>query len=259
MDMGRPADAITFVLTVAQVAEKCDIKYPAAALAYYSFVSFLPLFALVVAVVGEQMGERMRQVSPRVFTPEAQQLVTDSITSATGRTSAIILAIAVLAWSVANIVTDLQMTIERVEGRPENSLLGQAFEAVKILGSLLLIISSIVLVGVLSVVYPSPPPIAFGWPVGLFVVLTVTLLPLYSLPSKLVSSIAEALPGSITAAFGLTTLFTGIRLYAVNASQFAIYGVLSGIIIVLTSLYFAALVLMIGFVVNTVALGQGAT
>lgn len=257
--MGRPADAIKFVLTVARLADEHDIKYPAAALAYYSFVSFLPVLALVVAVVGERMGEQIRRVSPRVFTPEAQQLVSDSITSATGRSSAIVLAIAVFGWSMANIVTDLQTAIQRVEGCSEGPLVKQLSDAVKILGSFTLIIISIVLVGVLSVLLPFPSRIAHGWPIGLFVVLTVALIPLYSLPSKVVSSISEALPGAITAAFGLTILFTVIRIYAVNAPQYAIYGVLSGIIIILTSLYFAAFVLMIGFIVNAVALAQDTT
>jgi membrane protein len=257
--MGQPADAITFVLTVARLADEHEIKYPAAAFAYYSFVSFLPLLALVVAVVGQQMGEQIRRVSPRVFTPEAQQLVSESITSATGRSSAIMLAIAVFGWSVTNIVTDLQTAIERVEGHAGSPLAAQLSDAVKILASLLLVIVSVVLLGGLSVLLPSSPRIAHGWSIGLFVVLTVALVPLYSLPSRVVSSTRDALPGATTAAFGLATLFTAIRTYAVNAPRYAIYGVLSGIIILLTSLYFAAFVLMIGFIVNAVALDRDST
>jgi membrane protein len=41
-------------------------------------------------------------------------------------------------------------------------------------------------------------------------------------------------------------------LYVVNAAQYAIYGVLSGIILMLTSIYLAAVVLMVGLVVNAV-------
>jgi membrane protein len=63
----------------------------------------------------------------------------------------------------------------------------------------------------------------------------------------------------MTAALGLATPFTAIRTYAVNAPRYAIYGALSGIIILLTSLYFAAFVLMIGFIVNAVALARDTT
>jgi membrane protein len=257
--MERLSEAGRFVLTITRLADEHDIKYPAAALAYYSFVSFLPLFTLVVAVLGESMSGRIGRASPTVFTPEAQQLVTDSISSAAGRDSAVVLAIVVLGWSVANVALDLQTAIERVEGRTEAPVKIQLTDAVKILGSFGLLVVAVVLVGLVSVVIPSPLRVAQGWPVGLFVVLTVSLVPLYSLPSRVVDSVATALPGAVTAALGLTALLTGISVYAVNASQYAIYGVLSGIIIVLTSLYLAAFVLMIGFVVNVAAHGWDGT
>lgn len=49
-----------------------------------------------------------------------------------------------------------------------------------------------------------------------------------------------------------TVLLTVVQIYAANASQYALFGVLSGIILILTSLYLASVILMIGVVVNTV-------
>lgn len=241
------------MITVARLAEAHGLKYPAAAFAYYSFVSFLPLFVLVVAVLGERMSEQIGRVSPRVFTPEAQQLVSESITSATGRGGTIVLAIAVLGWSVTNIVIDLQTAIRRVEGRSAEPLGTQLSDAVRILASVVLLVVAVVLIGAISVIVPSSVQLTRGWPVGLFVVLVVALVPLYTLPSRTVTSVSEALPGALTAALGLTTLLTAIGIYAANAAQYALYGVLSGIIILLTSLYVGALILMIGFVVNVTA------
>lgn len=67
------------------------------------------------------------------------------------------------------------------------------------------------------------------------------------------TSLTEALPGALTAAVGWTVLLTAIRFYAGNAPQYALYGVLSGIIIILTSFYLGAIILMIGAIVNTVS------
>jgi membrane protein len=88
------------------------------------------------------------------------------------------------------------------------------------------------------------------WPLVLFGVLVLAFLPLYYLPSELVTSPSEALPGALTAGAGWTLLITGIQYYAANAAQYALYGILSGVILILTSLYLAALVLMLGVVVN---------
>jgi membrane protein len=66
-----------------------------------------------------------------------------------------------------------------------------------------------------------------------------------------------ALPGAVTAAAGWTTLHAAVQFYAGNATQYAIYGVLSGVIIILTSLYLAAVVLMVGVVVNATLAGEG--
>jgi len=86
----------------------------------------------------------------------------------------------------------------------------------------------------------------------LFVALTVTLLPLYFVPSRVATSPQDALPGAITTAIGWTVLHAAIQFFVANASQYAIYGVLSGLILILTSTYVAAVVLMLGVVVNAV-------
>jgi membrane protein len=45
-------------------------------------------------------------------------------------------------------------------------------------------------------------------------------------------------------------VLTAVRYYVANAATYAVYGVLSGVLLVATSLYVAAFVLMLGFVVN---------
>lgn len=255
--MARLADVFDAALTTARVADEHDIKYPAAAFAYYAFVSFLPFTVLALAVLGERFAADVQAALPRLLTPEAQRLVRESIGTASGRTGATMLAIAVFVWSGVNMGVDFQSVIERVEGTDEQPLVEQLRDAVRILGSLSLAALAVVFTGGIFSQLSAGPLTAVVWSVVLLCVLALAFLPLYYLPSEHVTSLSDALPGAITAAVGWTVLILGIQYYAANAGQYALYGILSGVILILTSLYLAALVLMLGVVVNATQTGAG--
>jgi membrane protein len=80
--------------------------------------------------------------------------------------------------------------------------------------------------------------------------LTVVFLPMYYVPSDVVSGLQSALPGAVFAASGWTVLHVIVQVYVRQASQYAIYGTLSGVLLLLTSLYIASLLLMLGVAVN---------
>jgi membrane protein len=80
--------------------------------------------------------------------------------------------------------------------------------------------------------------------------LTVVFLPMYYVPSNVVSGPRSALPGAVFAASGWTVLHVIVQVYVRQASQYAIYGTLSGVLLLLTSLYIASLLLMLGVAVN---------
>jgi membrane protein len=239
-------------LTVGRTAEKHDVKYPAAALAYYAFVSQIPLLILVVAVVSDRLVMRIQDITPDFLTPEAQQLLSEALVTASGRAGAALLGISVLAWSGANIVIGFQTVVNRVERTPRESLRTQLRGASSILGSFGLVIIAVILSSLLFALLPIGPPLSYSEPFVQFGLLTVAFLPLYYAPSRVVTSLRGALPGALTAAVGWTVLLTGVRFYADNAAQYALYGVLSGIIIILTSFYLGAIILMIGAIMNTV-------
>ena len=111
-------------------------------------------------------------------------------------------------------------------------------------------IASILAVSALFVLLPGASLAPTGGLVALPVALTISFLPLYYFPSVDVESLRTALPGAVTSAVGWTVLLAGIRFYAENDGAFAIFGVLSGLLLILTSLYAAASLLMVGYVVN---------
>jgi membrane protein len=147
--MGRLPDVVGVARTVVRVAHSCNVKYPAAALAYYAFVSFVPLLLFVFAVVGQQFATEVAARSPRFLTPAARGLVYEALTAASGRTGAVLLAAGVLGWSGANVAVDFLTVVERVEDATAGSLAEQLRDGVVVLGALSVAIVTIVLTNVL--------------------------------------------------------------------------------------------------------------
>jgi len=64
------------------------------------------------------------------------------------------------------------------------------------------------------------------------------------------------LPGTIVAAVGWALLNAGFGIYVAYSSTRDLYGVVGGVILLITFLYFGALVILIGAVTNVVLMGR---
>lgn len=254
--MSRLAGVLKFALTVVRMANEHEVRYPAAALAYYPFVSLLPVLLLALAVTGRQTAGRIQTLTPRVLTPETSQLVYESMTAASGRVGAALFAVGVLIWSAGNVASGFATIVERVEGRPDRSIPVRVRDAICVLGSLALALVSTILTSATFALLPVGPLVVGAGLVALLAALTVSFLPLYYVPSRSVTSVTGALPGALAAAVGWTVLLAVIHLYATNASRYAVYGVLSGVLLVLTAFYAGATVLLLGIVVNAAVAGE---
>ncbi|MFC7188631.1 YihY/virulence factor BrkB family protein [Halocatena marina] len=86
--------------------------------------------------------------------------------------------------------------------------------------------------------------------------LTLTLLPLYYvLPGESIS-VREAFPGAAFTAIGWTALQTAFRIYAAYAGSYDAYGAIGGVLLLVTFLYFGALILLVGVVLNAALTGR---
>lgn len=250
--MSRLAESLAFTKTVTKLLSDPLIKYPAAALAYYGFVSFIPLLLLGIALFGRQVAVDVYTRLPRFVTPSTQQLINEALTSASGRAGAGVLAVLVLVWCAANVAAGFLTVVRRVEGPADRSLSSRLGHGAVVLGMLTLALLAMVLVSMLLAVFSAGPlGVLMGFLI-LLAVLTVTLVPLYYVPSRVLATPSAALPGALATAGGWAVLHAGIQIYAANAAQYAIYGVLGGVIIILTTLYIGAMILMLGVVVNAV-------
>ncbi|WP_224268010.1 YihY/virulence factor BrkB family protein [Haloprofundus salinisoli] len=254
--MRRLAHVLGVAIAVARVAYEEEIKYPAGALAYYAFVSFIPLLVLVFAIIGEELALQIYTTTPQFLTVEAQGLMYEAMTEVSGRAGAGVFAIVVLAWGAANLATGFLAVVERIENAPERSLSEQLRDAVTTVVSLSLALTMIIVTSAVFALLSATSLVGIVGSLALLVALTGAFLPMYYVPSRVVTSWSGAVPGALTAAVGWSLLLSAIHFYAVNATRYAIYGVLSGIIIILTSLYVAASMLMIGVIVNVIFAGD---
>jgi len=89
-------------------------------------------------------------------------------------------------------------------------------------------------------------------------VLTVAFLPMYRQFPNPPIPIREAAPGAVFAGAGWTLLQAGFQIYAAGAGQYEAYGVIGGILLLVTWLYFAAVILILGAVTNAVLADKSA-
>ncbi|MES3516789.1 MAG: YihY/virulence factor BrkB family protein [Natronomonas sp.] len=263
--MNRRLDrAVTVLRAVVDGAQSDRITFIAASLAYYAFISLLPLLLLALVAASVFGGPRLVDaVVTEVSTTlgaTAGTLVEDALRGAAGRGGATVLGFVVLLWSGLKLFRGLDIAFSEVYGAPgPEGLFEQLKDAVVALGTVGIGVAATVVVGMLisaaNVLGVPALPGSVG-SLGLVAGLTVALLPLYYILPGPKIPVREALPGAILAAVGWMLLQTGFRLYATVAGTYEAYGVLGGVLLLITWLYFGSLLLLVGAVFNAVLAGR---
>ena len=246
---------------VAGTASDRQATFLAAAIAYYAFVSLIPALLLLVAVgtaaFGEAAAAELVAVAGDFLTPAGADAVTAAVASGDGRTGASVVGLAALAWSTLKVFRGLDTAFAAVYGT-ENApgLLGRLADAAAVAVAVGVGIGVTVGVGALVAAADAPPAVAAASVLALPGVLAGVLLPMYYVLPQPAISLREALPGAAFAAVGWTLLQAGFRLYAAGAAQYQVYGVIGGVLLLVTWLYVAAVVVVVGGVVNAVLAGR---
>jgi YihY family inner membrane protein len=242
------------------VAQTEQLGFLAAAIAYYAFVSLVPLLlvavAVATAVAGEAFAGEVLAVASGLFTPETLALLEGALTNQTGRGGATAVGLVVLTWSSLRVFRGLDVAFSRIYGvGGEESFLGRIRDALAALAALVVALGAVVVVGAVL-------PLG-GLRVGaaaqtltLVVVLTVVFLPMYYVFPDCSVGVREVLPGAVAAALGWTALSVGFGEYAARAGGFQLYGILGGVLLALTWFYFGGVILLGGATLNTVLAGR---
>lgn len=256
---------VTVVHGVVAGAQSDRITFIAAGLAYYALISLVPLLLLalvVTSIFGEHefVGALVTEIS-RVLGEGAGSLITEALAGAAGRGGATVFGLVVFLWSGLRLFRGLDIAFSEVYGDPgPDSIVAQLKNATITLGAVGIGVAATIIVGAMIAGLGLDAAVE-GWDgvVGTAVLvasLTVVLLPLYYVLPGTNVTVREALPGAVFTAIGWTALQTGFRLYASVAGSYQAYGVLGGVLLLVTFLYFGGLVLLLGVVLNAVLAGR---
>lgn len=245
---------------VIAMARAKQLTLVAAGVAFYGFVSLIPLallgFAIATAVGGEELAALATDAVSDVLTPSAQALLVEVLTEESGRGGATVVGFLGLVWGGTRVLRGLDRAFSEVYGSVEaKSILGEFRDGAIVLvaitfglvalGAIEAAIS-VAVTGIMSVLGPF----------FLFVTLVVAFYPLYVVFPDTYVGLREALPGVLIAAGGWTLLSRTFSLYTAFAGTYALYGALGGVFLVLTWLYVGSAIVVLGAVVNAVLAGR---
>lgn len=254
--VSRNADATGVARAVVTAARSEQITFLAASLAYYTFVSLMPLLLLALVVAsalgGEALAGAVVAQLGAVLSPSGEQVLLDSLTGASGRAGATVAGLGVLVWGALKLFRGLNVAFGQVYGTAESSsFVNQVTDATIALVAVGAGVGVAAGVNVLVGFVPGRLTAALGTPI-LAVTLTITFLPLYVILPDVPVSVREAVPGAVLAGGGWAVLSTVFRLYATSAGSFQLYGVIGGVLLLVTWFYVGSLVLLAGVVLNAV-------
>ncbi|MDY6764254.1 MAG: YihY/virulence factor BrkB family protein [Halobacteria archaeon] len=256
MDQRELRDIVPVLRRVLRKSREKDVKFFAASLAYYAFVSLLPglLLVMVLASVlgGETIAESVVSAVQGLLTPEAQESLTKAISRGSqARGGVTVIGILLLLWGTLKVFRCLDVAFSRIYGvSGTQSLVEGVKDAVVVLTAIGLGVGAMVVFGwVVTLFYT--PLIGFLGTISLFVALVVVLFPLYYLLPDTPMLVTEALPGTVLAAVSWTVLDALFQVYASYVGA-DVYGVLGGLLLFITWIYIGAFTILISAVVNAV-------
>lgn len=251
---------VAFARSTFALGRESELSFLAGSIAFFAFFSFVPALVLAVAVGSAVGGERFAAAVLALFeaylSAEGRAVVGEALTDRSGIAGATAVGTVALAWSAAKVFRAIDLAFDRIyESETVTPLGRQLLNATAVIATIGVGIALLVSVQVvlrLPVVERVLPSRAAGIAV-LFGGLLIALLPVYYvLPPRRVS-LRDVLPGTVTAVVGLVALESLFHLYSTIAAQYRAYGFLGIVLLFLLWLYFGALAVLFGAVVNVVA------
>jgi membrane protein len=250
--------AVSTLRDVLALASDRNLTYLAAGIAFYTFVSIIPLILLAVSVAsfvgGEALASSVTSILSQQLSSAGQDSVTQSLTETSGRGAASVVGFIGLTWSSMKLFRGLDQAFDELylDG-VETSLLGQVRNGLVVIVGIALAIGLVIAVGIALTFLPLGLPfVNVLGSVLLIGLLVIAFLPIYYVLPPVDLTIRDVLPGAFIAAGGWVLLQIGFRSYATNASTYGAYGMIGAILLFVTWLYFASIVVLLGGAVNAV-------
>ena len=241
--------------SVVRTVREENVPFMAASVAYYTLASVVPLLAIALVVLGAFGATDVLIDALRSNLSESGEAVLRRVlTNADGRGAAGVLGLLFTLWSASKVFQGISIAFDEVYGSSvDDSLAERIGKSLLVFG---LLLGAVVLLSAAGVAHayvrvPVPYPALLGNLLALLA-LVLAILPLYYVLPPVPVSVRHALPGTVFAAVGWVVLRVAFGSYVGAAGDYAAYGLLGGVLLLLTVVYLGGVVLLVGAVCNVV-------
>ncbi|WP_323676514.1 YihY/virulence factor BrkB family protein [Halorubellus sp. PRR65] len=224
-------------------ARRADVSFVAAAVAYYWLGSLVPVLALgfvaVQLVYGGVLADVTLTYLDGVLTADGRSLLRRALVDSRGATGLGAVGVLGLLWGWSRLYAALEAAFERVyettadDGLAARALAGAVVVPAISIGMALAASGLLTTSGGLT------------WQVLHVVAVALALFPVFVTLPPTRPGLRAAILGASTTAVAWSALRFGFEVYAAYGSYSPAYGVIGGLILVVTSLYLGALALLV--------------
>jgi membrane protein len=253
MNRGRVVEVLKGIV---EESRDENLTFMAGSIAYHAFVSLLPLLVLVLlaleSVGGSALAELVLGIVQGAFTSEGRDLIVDAVRQGSEFSGASVVGVAVLVWATLRIFRSFDQAFSDIyETERRNTILDQFVDGVVVFGA---VATAVVVTALVRT------QLSFEFGAGgavlqtafVLVALTLALFPMYYVFPDADHGAVGAVPGTVVAAVGVTTLEALFRVYVELSSTSESYGLVGAIVVLVTWVYFNGFVILLGAVVNAV-------
>jgi membrane protein len=238
---------------VVRTVREEHVPFMSASIAYYTITSLVPLAVVGLAVLSALGATTaLVDVVQTALSEGGERIVEHVLADAAGHRTAGVLGLLVTVWAGSKVFQSVTVAFSEVYGSEVDvSLFGRVARSLLVMGVLFgaLVLLSGVGIAFAYVEFQLPYPRVVGSLLTMLV-LVVGLVPVYYLLSPVDTTVRHVLPGAVLAAVGWVLVQLGFYTYAQHASRYTAFGLLGAVLLFVTALYLAAIVLVLGGVLN---------
>jgi YihY family inner membrane protein len=253
--------AVNVARSVVEEAREQEITFLAASTAYYAFVSLIPLlllaFIVVSFVASEQFATQVVEQASGLLTATGESQLRQFILNPQEQGGTTAIGLVLLAWSAIKVFRGFDEAFSAIYATDaKTGIADQVKDALLVLTAIGAGVVVVVLTGAATALFPQFPFVDVVTTVIQLIALVPVFLPVYVVFPDANVSVREAIPGAMVVTVGWTVLQVLFRIYAgvtsTGPSQF-----LGTALLLVTWLYFASILVLIGGVVNVVLANRG--
>ncbi|WP_347877799.1 YihY/virulence factor BrkB family protein [Halobacterium sp. R2-5] len=240
----------------AEFSEK-NVTFMAAGLAYNAFVSLVPLLVLVFLVlttIGGGLEDRIIEAAGTWLPGPIAEVVRQLFAGEGAGRGASVVGLIVVVWGTLKIFRGLDVAFSEIyETAGSNDFTDKLRDAVVVLVALVVaIVATVGASAAFAAFSDAVPYLGLLTPLVLVAGLALAFLPMFYVFPDTEVGVRDVLPGVVFAAVGWAAFQALFQVYLAfsDPGSGSFFG---GVVVVITYLYFSALVLLLGAVINAVA------